>query len=159
MTLLCMTLRKTTSSSWQLMASGMFCATKRWPIWSGASLQKTEQILTGNTSLAFVFLSREPKQTKSRLRSPASRSAPARPCALFCDPGNCLLTFPHPKATITSWCLPILMMQSHISMFFLRDSATLNQTLHFFHPQVFRTGQVLGMQSKGKEERPPVDAG
>lgn len=42
---------------------------------------------------------------------------------------------------------------------FLRGSTTLNQTLHFFHPQIFRTGQVLSMQSKGEEERPPVDAG
>lgn len=47
------------SSSWQLMAFGMFCAMMRWPMWSGASSQKTGQILKGNTSFAFVFPSKE----------------------------------------------------------------------------------------------------
>lgn len=57
------------SSSWQLMAFGMFCAMTRWPMWSGASLQKTGQILKGNISFAFVFPSKEPGQTYSKLRS------------------------------------------------------------------------------------------
>lgn len=51
------------SSSWQLTVFGMFCAMTKWPMWSGASLQKTGQILRGNTSFAFVFPSKEPGQT------------------------------------------------------------------------------------------------
>lgn len=84
LTSLCMTLRKMMSSSWLLMAFGMFCATKRWPIWSGASLQKTGQILTGNISFAIIFPCREPGQAKSWDHS-ASRSAPAWSDTLFCD--------------------------------------------------------------------------
>lgn len=91
-----------------------------------------------------------------------SRSATAPPSSLFCDSGNCILVFSHPKETNKAGVLkqPFYFDNKATSQWCSEgNSDVLTKTLHFFHLQIFKTGQVFGMQSKGKEERPPVDAG